>query len=193
MIRSPADLGFDATAYELPPLVVNQVSVGTNAQAAEGMLFALEASSLSERRRARKYSITQRVAACAEQVNATDGAWIIWCELNAEADALREAIPEAVEIRGSDPSHKKEKALHDFAHGDIRVLITKPKIAGFGLNWQHCRNVALSESLTLSNRITRLCAVAGDLARRCRSMCGFTCQNLRAPFWQTFSAKSATR
>ena len=142
MIRSPADLGFDATAYELPPLVVNQVSVGTNAQAAEGMLFALEASSLSERRQARKYSITQRVAACAEQVNATDGAWIIWCELNAEADALREAIPEAVEIRGSDPSHKKEKVLHDFAHGSIRVLITKPKIAGFGLNWQHCRNVA---------------------------------------------------
>lgn len=142
MIRSPSDLGFDASAYELPPLVVNQVTVGTDAQANDGMLFALEASTLSERRQARKDSLRQRVAACADRVNSTDGAWIIWCELNAEADALREAIPEAVEIRGSDTADRKERALYDFSHGNTRVLITKPKIAGFGLNWQHCRNVA---------------------------------------------------
>ena len=142
MIRTPADLGFDASDYDLPPLNVNQVSVGTDAKADDGMLFALEASTLSERRSARKDSLSQRVAACADQVNATDGAWIVWCELNAETDALRAAIPDAVEIRGSDPAEKKERALHDFAHGHIRVLITKPKIAGFGLNWQHCRSVA---------------------------------------------------
>lgn len=142
MIRSPADLGFDASDYELPPLNVEQVTVSSDAQANDGMLFALEASTLSERRKARKDSLKYRVAACAEKVNATDGAWIVWCELNAEADALRESIAGAVEIRGSDKAEIKEKALHDFAHGKIRVLITKPKIAGFGLNWQHCRNVA---------------------------------------------------
>lgn len=142
MLRSPADLGFDSSRYELPPLSVNQVSVGTSAQASEGMLFALEASTLSERRQARKASIVHRVEACASQVNASKEPWIIWCELNAEADALRAAIPDAVEVRGSDKPDHKERVLRDFAHGNVRVLITKPKIAGFGLNWQHCRNVA---------------------------------------------------
>lgn len=142
MIRSPADLGFDASQYALPPLSINQVTVGTSAKATDGMLFALEASTLSERRQARKDSLTQRVSACAEHVNASQEPWIVWCELNAEADALRAAIPDAVEVRGSDKAEHKERVLHDFAHGKIRVLITKPKIAGFGLNWQHCRNVA---------------------------------------------------
>jgi len=142
MIRSPADLGYDASAYELPPINITQETVGTDAEASEGMLFALEASTLSERRAARKSSIKYRVESCADDVAKNDGAWIVWCELNAEADALRAAIPDAVEVRGSDIIEKKERALHDFAAGNIRVLITKPKIAGFGLNWQHCQNVA---------------------------------------------------
>ena len=142
MIRSPADLGFDASGYDLPPLHLKQITVDTDAQANEGMLFALEASSLSERRQARKDSLAHRVAACAAEVNASDEPWIVWCELNAEADALRAAIPGAVEVRGSDKAEHKERVFHDFAHGNVRVLITKPKIAGFGLNWQHCRRVA---------------------------------------------------
>ena len=142
MIRSPADLGFDASRYALPPLTVRQVTVDTDAEADDGMLFALEASSLSERRQARKDSLVHRVAACADEVNASDEPWIVWCELNAEADALLAAIPDAVEVRGSDKAEQKERVLHDFAHGRVRVLITKPKIAGFGLNWQHCRRVA---------------------------------------------------
>jgi len=142
MIRSPSDLGFDASAYDLPPIEVNQVSVGSDAMAQEGMLFALEASTLSERRSARKDSLNHRVEACAERVNDSGEPWVIWCELNAESDALVAAIPDAKEVRGDQPSHQKEQILRDFAHGNIRVLITKPKIAGFGLNWQHCRNVA---------------------------------------------------
>jgi len=138
----PADLGFDASAYDLPPLNVEQISVSSDAKTNEGMLFALEASTLSERRQARKNSLTYRVNACAETVNKTFDPWVIWCELNAEADALTEAIPDSVEIRGSDKPEKKEQALRDFANGKIRVLITKPKIAGFGLNWQHCHDVA---------------------------------------------------
>ena len=142
MIQSPFDLGFDASAYDLPPLHVEQVSVATDQQAADGQLFALEAKTLSERRQARRDSMGYRVAACAERVNASDQPWVIWCELNAEGDALKSAIPDAVEIRGNDTSEKKEQALIDFAAGRIRVLITKPKIAGFGLNWQHCNQVA---------------------------------------------------
>jgi superfamily II DNA/RNA helicase len=142
MIRSPADLGFDASAYALPPLVVKQVTVESDAVAPDGQLFAMEAQTLSERRQARRDSLSHRVAACAERVNASAKPWVIWCELNAEGDALRAAIPDAVEIRGSDTPEHKERSLVDFAAGRIRVLVTKPKIAGFGLNWQHCSNVA---------------------------------------------------
>jgi len=124
------------------------------------MLFALEASTLSERRQARKDSLIHRVDACAQQVNGTYEPWIVWCELNAEADALLAAIPDAVEIRGSDHSELKERRLHDFACGGIRVLVTKPKIAGFGLNWQHCRNIAfvgVSDSFESYYQAVRRC------------------------------------
>ena len=142
LVRSPADLGHDASRYKLPPLEVTQHTVAGGLQAADGMLFALDASSLSERREARKASLAARVAECAALVNSDQQPWIVWCDLNDEADALRAAIHGAVEIRGSDDDEDKEQRLRDFAHGKIRVLVTKPKIAGFGLNWQHCTRMA---------------------------------------------------
>lgn len=142
MIQSPADLGFDASAYDLPPLRTHQISVQSDAEATHGMLFALEAQTLSERRQARRDSMIHRVRACAERVNASDEPWVVWCELNAEGDALTAAIPDAVEIRGNDTAEHKERALSEFSSGNIRVLVSKPKIAGWGLNWQHCRKIA---------------------------------------------------
>ena len=143
MLRSPADLGYDASAYNLPALNVHQHTVESNHdQSATGQLFAMEAQTLMERRLARKDSLESRVNACAAMVNEDRQPWIVWCDLNAEGDALRAAIPDAVEIRGSDDMDVKERRLMDFAHGKIRVLITKPSIAGFGLNWQHCARMA---------------------------------------------------
>jgi len=142
LVRKPSDLGFDDSRYELPPLNIEQHIVKANMAADEGRLFALEASTLTERRNARKASIDGRVAECAAMVNDSAEPWVIWCDLNAEADALRAAIPDAVEIRGSDDTETKEQRLNDFADGRIRVLITKPKIAGAGLNWQHCADMA---------------------------------------------------
>lgn len=143
MLRSPADLGYDASAYKLPPLNVHQHTVeSTHDQAATGMLFAIEAQTLMERRNARRESLVERVRACAEMVNGDKQPWIVWCDLNDEGDALRAAIPDAVEIRGADDAEVKERRLMDFAHGKIRVLVTKPSIAGFGLNWQHCARMA---------------------------------------------------
>lgn len=145
MIRSPADLGFDASAYELPPKNILEHIVSSEGQRLPGMLFALEAQTLSERREARKESVDRRVAECAVVVaSESDESWIVWCELNAEASALSAAIPGSVEIRGSDTPEKKEDALAGFARGDFQVLITKPKIAGFGMNWQHCARVAFA-------------------------------------------------
>lgn len=141
LVRKPSDLGFDDSAYLLPPLNVHEHHVQTE-MASPGMLFAVEAQTLSERRGARKASIGARVKACADIVNASDRPWIVWCDLNAEADALRHAIPGAVEVRGTDDPDEKEARLLAFAAGDIRVMVTKPSIAGFGLNWQHCANVA---------------------------------------------------
>lgn len=141
LVRSPADLGFDASDYALPPLHVEQVTVQSDARPDFGELFVREAQTLSERRQARRDSMRHRVDACADMANSIDEPWVIWCELNAEGDALRAAIPDAVEIRGSDDATTKERTLRDFADGKVRVLITKPKIAGFGLNWQHCRRV----------------------------------------------------
>lgn len=160
MIRSPADLGMDAGAYNLPPLHVEQITVTSDAAPADGQLFALEAMTLSERRQARRASLRHRVAACADMANSIDEPWVIWCELNDEGDALTEAIPDAVEIRGSDDSGDKERALADFAAGKIRVLVTKPKIAGFGLNWQHCRRigfVGVSDSFEAYYQAIRRC------------------------------------
>lgn len=142
LVRKPSDLGFDDSRYNLPALTVAQHITASTGQQATGMLFALEANTLSERRNARRASLDGRVEACAAMVNADAQPWIVWCDLNAEGDALRAAIPGAVEIRGSDDPDVKEKRLMDFAAGRIRVLITKPSIAGFGLNWQHCARMA---------------------------------------------------
>jgi superfamily II DNA or RNA helicase len=144
LVRKPSDLGFDDDRYNLPPLNVYQ---HTTASAGHdpletGMLFALEANTLSERRSARKGSLSGRVEACAAKVNADRQPWVVWCDLNAEGDALRQAIPDAAEIRGSDDPDEKERRLVDFAAGRIRVLVTKPSIAGFGLNWQHAARMA---------------------------------------------------
>jgi superfamily II DNA or RNA helicase len=141
MVRKPSDLGHDDTAYNLPPLTVAEHLVETEASTA-GMLFALEAQTLSERRDARKASMADRVAACAAMVNADPQPWVVWCDLNAESAALVKAIDGAVEITGSDDSDVKERRLADFAAGRIRVLVSKPSICGWGLNWQHCARMA---------------------------------------------------
>jgi superfamily II DNA or RNA helicase len=143
MVRRPSDLGFDDSRYELPPLSVHQHTVLIpNAAQRVGMLFAMEAQTLSERRDARKESIADRVKACADLVNADDERWLVWCDLNAESEALTNAIRGAVEVKGADESDHKESALTDFAAGRIRVLVSKPSIAGWGMNFQRCARIA---------------------------------------------------
>lgn len=141
MVRKPSDLGFDDTAYNLPPLHLHEHTTETE-MPTNGMLFASEAQTLSERREARRMSIADRVDDCASIVNADGEPWVVWCDLNAEGDALTKAIPGAVQIAGADDVAVKEQRLADFAAGRIRVLVTKPSIAGFGLNWQHCARMA---------------------------------------------------
>jgi len=142
LIRKPSDLGFDDAAYALPALHLHEhhveVDIPTN-----GMLFAMEAQTLSERRDARRMSMEDRVRECSAKVNAErDHAWVVWCDLNDESTALTQAIDGAVEIRGSDDVDTKEARLEAFASGKARVLISKPSICGWGLNWQHADRMA---------------------------------------------------
>lgn len=141
MIRSPADLGYDASAYDLPHLHMHQHTVEIEHNPEHG-LFALEAQTLSERRQARRDSMAQRVRACADLVNSDDEPWIVWCSLNPEGDALEKSIRGAVQVAGADDNETKERRIVDFSAGRSRVMVTKGKVAGFGLNWQHCANQA---------------------------------------------------
>lgn len=138
-IRSPADLGFDGSAYDLPPL--NLIPTVVESATTFG-LFADVAQGLLERNQARRDSLGDRVSACAQIVNSIDEPFMIWCHLNDEAQALLNAIPGAVDVSGSDSMESKEKSVLGFVNGDIRVLISKPKILGSGLNFQHCHNTA---------------------------------------------------
>lgn len=154
MLRTPSDLGYSDAGFDLPPLTYHQITVDVThqEQAQEGAqlyLMPVEALSLIERRNARKVSMVDRVAAAAELVNASSDAWIVWCNLNSESEALVKAIPDAVEVTGSDSNQHKEQAMADFVDGRVRVVVTKPSIWGFGLNLQHCHNeafVGLSDS-----------------------------------------------
>jgi superfamily II DNA or RNA helicase len=142
LIRRPSDIGFDDGAYNLPPLHLHEHQVEID-MPTNGMLFAMEAQTLSERRDARRMSMEDRVRECAKRVNAETGEpWVVWCDLNDESAALTKAIEGAVEIRGSDDVDTKEARLQAFASGQARVLVSKPSICGWGLNWQHAARMA---------------------------------------------------
>ena len=161
MIRHPRDLGYDEPGYDLPPLDMRQVTVKASMAPAGGMLFPMQASTMQERLAARRDSIAERVAEAARLVaEAPDEPWLIWCNLNAEADALVKAIPGAVNVQGSDAPEIKSKRLLGFARGEPRIMVSKPSIAGRGMNWQHCSRmifVGLNDSFEQLFQAVRRC------------------------------------
>ena len=157
-IRRPSDVGFANDGYILPPLNMHEESVVNDRH--DGWLFALEAKTLAERRQSRRDTIEKRVARAAELCNGNGDQWLVWCDLNAEGDAIAAAIPDSVQVKGSDTNEHKEKALNDFATGNLRVLVSKPSIAGFGMNFQTCHNVVfvgLSDSYEAFYQAIRRC------------------------------------
>lgn len=137
LVRRPSDFGYDDAGYDLPPLEVAKhlIEVGE----------AKDSLTLAERRAARRASLPERVRRCADLANSEPGEqWVVWGELNAETEALAALIDGAVEVRGPDDPDEKERRLLDFADGRVRVLVTKPSICGFGLNWQRCARMAFA-------------------------------------------------
>jgi len=159
MIRKPSDLGYEDGAFELPKLNIIEHVVKTERKAKEGF-FATEAMTLQERQQERKATIQQRAEEVAMLAKADDQPWLIWCNLNSESETVRKMIPGAVEVSGSHSVDSKTENMLGFSHEDIRVLVTKPSIAGFGMNWQHCNNVAflgLSDSYEEFYQAIRRC------------------------------------
>lgn len=137
-LRRPSDIGGVDDGYILPGLNIQSELVPVEIEQ-EGQLFATDIGGVSGRAKVRKETLEARVARAAQLVAAEpDEPWVLWCGLNAEADALAKAIPGAVNVHGSLTPEEKAQHLLDFADGKIRVLITKPSIASMGLNWQHC-------------------------------------------------------
>lgn len=137
--RKPSDLGFDDARFVLPPVEERDHVIAAR-HLADGMLFAAPAFGLQEERAERRRSLTERVEAAARLVAHRDPV-VVWCHLNEEGDALERSISGAVQVRGADSDEAKEEAYRAFAAGQVRVLITKPKIGAWGLNWQHCAHV----------------------------------------------------
>ena len=143
-LRRPSDLGFDDSRFVLPKLTENEHIVKA-AAAREGELFNLTAVTLDEQREERRLTLTERCEMVAALVKHKNPA-VSWCHLNTEADLLERMIPGARQISGADSDEEKEEKFEAFRTGELRVLITKPKIGAWGLNWQHCNHMTFFPS-----------------------------------------------
>jgi hypothetical protein len=139
-VRRPSDLGFDDTGFVLPELEYRQHIVEARGVADDGALFDIPANGLREEQAEARRSIAERCDRAAELLAGPD-AGIAWCHLNAEGDLLTRLIDGAVQVTGADDPDTKEAKLAAFTRGDIRVLVTKPRIGAWGLNWQHCHRM----------------------------------------------------
>lgn len=144
-VRRPSDLGFADARFVLPALREVEHVVEASSTA-DGFLFNMPAVGLAEQREERRRTIKERCARVADLVNGTGQPALVWCHLNEEGDQLEDMIPDAIQVSGADSDDKKEGKLLDFAGGRARVLITKPKIGAWGLNYQHCNHVTFFPS-----------------------------------------------
>lgn len=139
VISSPADLGFDGSEYELPELNIVECVLPSHNNTG---LFADIAQGLSAARDAKKRSVDDRVKACSDWVNSINSSVLVWAESNEEGNKLEQSINDCVQVAGSDKQEVKEERLLGFSDGKYKKLVSKPKIAGFGMNWQHANKMA---------------------------------------------------
>lgn len=159
VMDDPKKLGYEIDGYDLPKLNIHEIIV-------DGDEPINETLSLTERRQARRDSLSERCNAAAELVNNSNDTWLVWCDLNDEADELHRIITDSVNVQGSDKAEFKADSMLKFAAGNIKCLVTKPKIAGYGMNWQNCHNmifVGLSDSFEAYYQALRRCWRFGQL------------------------------
>lgn len=163
VIRHPRDIGYDEPGYDLPPLNKHQITVPVAYEASidTGLLFPMEAMTLQDQRKASRSSIEARVDAAVRLIEADPKKpWLIWCQLNDEAEMMADAIPGAVNVQGSDDADTKARNLLAFANGEVTKLVSKPSLAGFGMNFQCCSSMiflGLNNSFEQLYQATRRC------------------------------------
>ena len=141
IIKNPSDLGYDGEKHKLPELIENDIIIQCD-NYNNDMLFSMPANTLDESSLVQKNSFKGRINKNVESVKSNpDEQWLIWCNYNDEANELKKLLSESVNVQGSDEPETKAKNLLSFGKGEIKYLITKPKIASFGLNWQSCHNI----------------------------------------------------
>ena len=145
-IRKPSDYGYDDGDFVLPPLVERSIIVEASSPA-EGALFDVPAYTMQEHREETRRTLPERVERAASILEHVESG-VAWCQLNDESAGVARAVPGAVEVTGSDSPEAKEEKLLAFSNGEIRVLVTKPKIGAWGLNWQHCHNMTYFPSFS---------------------------------------------
>lgn len=158
MINKPSDIGFDDTGFVLPPMNIYEHVI--KSKASFGKMFVEYAGTLQERRQARRESIVERCKLAAQLSVGDTDPWLYWCDLNDESSLLSEYVTNSVEVKGADSNEQKEERLLGFALRKYQKLISKPKIAQFGMNWQHCNNVVfvgLSDSFEAFYQAVRRC------------------------------------
>lgn len=141
MIDNPDNLGFDGSMFKLPELNIQTHVLQSDPD--EGVLFPDIAETLTERRQARKKSAEKRIE-LSKEIVLQEEQCLIWCDYNYESEMLHKSIPESVEVKGSDKPEHKETAMMGFANGDVKYLVSKPSICGFGMNWQNCHSMVFS-------------------------------------------------
>lgn len=158
-VRKPSDLGYSDDGYELPPLTIEPVWVQADWKP-DGQLFHLGLHGIQDRNSARKATIVQRLRATVDLTETNGDQWLLWCGLNDEADELAQCVPGSVNVQGSDSAEIKAYELERFQDGQLRVLVTKSKIAGFGMNFQNCHQmifVGLNDSWEAYYQCIRRC------------------------------------
>jgi hypothetical protein len=152
-VDNPKNIGYQIEGYDLPELRIHEICVDADEPVKETL-------TLTERRDARRDSLELRCKRAAELVNESDEQWLVWCDLNAEGDRLEELIGDSVNVEGSDTNQYKSENMLAFSDAKIKCLISKPKIAGFGMNWQNCHNMiftGLSDSYEAYYQAVRRC------------------------------------
>lgn len=152
-IDNPKNLGYNSGNYNLPKLNIKEIIV-------DGDNSIFENLTLTERRNARKESLELRCQKAAELVNNSDKQWLVWCDLNSEGNRLNELIDNSKNIQGSDKNKYKSETMLSFSDKKLKCLISKPQIAGYGINWQNCHNViftGLSDSFEQYYQAVRRC------------------------------------
>lgn len=152
-VDNPNNIGYEIDGYNLPPLNIQEIIV-------DGDTPTTETLTLTERRQARKDSLHLRCERAAQLVNSSDEQWLVWCDLNNEGNTLEKLIDKSKNVQGSDTNQYKSDTMLEFSKGNLRCLISKPRLCGFGMNWQNCHNMiftGLSDSYEQFYQALRRC------------------------------------